>query len=161
MIDQLIDIISKEASLFESFLELLERQKQMLVSNDIEGLKELTALQHERIAESRALSRIREQVIERIKNNHSWDGDVTVTRILALADEDQSVRLTQLRDLMLGLNHKINTTRNTNAMLLNQSREFVARTMAMLAKMHTPETAYSKRESADKGSRAIVLDRRA
>ena len=31
MIDQLIEIIGREAALFESFLELLERQQRMLV----------------------------------------------------------------------------------------------------------------------------------
>jgi len=161
MIAKLIDIISKEAALFESFLELLERQKQMLVTNNIDGLNELTALQQEKLSESRALSRRREQLLSRIKQDHTLDGDVTLARLAALADADQASRLTQLRSVILSLNEKINDARNTNAMLLNQSREFVAKTMTLLARMNSPETSYSGPGRTERSTGTVVLDRRA
>jgi len=161
MIAKLIDIISKEAALFESFLELLERQKQMLVTNNVDGLNELTALQQEKLSESRALSRRREQLLNRIKQDHTLDGDVTMARLAALADEDQAARLMQLRSVILSLNEKINDARNTNAMLLNQSREFVAKTMSLLARMNSPEPNYTGSGRTDRTTSAVVLDRRA
>ncbi|PWB70670.1 hypothetical protein C3F09_08820 [candidate division GN15 bacterium] len=161
MIAKLIDIISKEAALFESFLELLERQKQMLVTNNVSGLNEITALQQEKLSESRALSRRREQLISRIRQDHTLDGDVTLARLAALADENQATRLMQLRSVILSLNEKINDARNTNAMLLNQSREFVARTMALLARMNSPEANYSGSGRSERATGTVMLDRRA
>ncbi len=161
MIAKLIDIISKEAALFESFLELLERQKQMLVTNDVSGLNEITASQQEKLSESRALSRRREQLLSRIKQDHTLDGDLTIARLTALADENQAARLMQLRSVILSLNEKINDARNTNAMLLNQSREFVSRTMALLARMNSPEANYSGSGRAERTTGTIMLDRRA
>lgn len=161
MIAQLIDIISKEAALFESFLELLERQKQTLVTNDIAGLNEITALQQEKMSESRALNRRREQILNQIRHDHTFEGDLTVARLAALADENQAARLMQLRTVILSLNEKINHARNTNAMLLNQSREFVAKTMSLLARMNSPETNYSGTGQTERATSALALDRRA
>ena len=161
MIAKLIDIISREAALFESFLELLERQKQMLVTNNVDGLTEVTALQQEKLSESRALSRRREQILDRIRQDHAFDGDVTITRLAALADEDKAARLVQLRSVILSLNEKINDARNTNAMLLNQSREFVARTMSLLASMNSPEPNYTESGRTDRTTSAVMMDRRA
>jgi hypothetical protein len=161
MIAKLIDIISREAALFESFLELLERQKQMLVANNVDGLTEITALQQEKLTESRALSRRREQILNQIKLENSLENDPTIARLAALADENQAARLMQLRTVILSLNEKINDARNTNAMLLNQSREFVAKTMALLARMNNPETNYSGTRQTDRSASTVMLDRRA
>ncbi|MGH8015769.1 MAG: flagellar export chaperone FlgN, partial [Candidatus Zixiibacteriota bacterium] len=56
---ELIEIISQEASVFEDFLTLLERQQEMLVKNDIDGLNNTTARQREKVVESQLLNRKR------------------------------------------------------------------------------------------------------
>lgn len=161
MINQLIDIISKEAALFESFLELLQRQKEMLVANDLDGLQEVTERQHEKLTESRILSKQREELVARIKAARAIDGDLTVSRLLQLVDQNEAQQLTRLRDLILELNQKINDSRNTNAMLLNQSREFVAKTMNMLSRMNNPEPTYGGKRSDKDPTRPVAMDRRA
>lgn len=161
MINQLIDIISREASLFESFLELLQRQKEMLVTNDLEGLQKITERQHEKLAESRILNKQRDELVAQIKTSRAIDGDLTVSRLLTLVDQNQAEQLRQLRDLIIELNDKISSSRNTNAMLLNQSREFVAKTMAMLSKMNNPEPTYGRSKSETDPAHAVALDRRA
>jgi len=161
MIDELIDIIGKEAVLFESFLELLERQKQVLVANRVDDINQITAELQEKLSESRVLNRKREQVVARLKADNAIAGDITITRILSIADEDRGARLAHLRDVIVGLNTKINNARNTNALLLNQSRQFVEKTMSLLAKMHTPEPAYARKMAESDSARAVLLDRRA
>jgi hypothetical protein len=161
MINQLIEIISREAALFESFLELLQRQKELLVTNDLDGLRQITERQHEKLIESRILNKQREELVARIKASQSIDGDLTVSRLLTLVDQNQAEQLRQLRDLIIELNEKINSTRNTNAMLLNQSREFVAKTMTMLSKMNNPEPTYTRSKTESDPAHAVALDRRA
>jgi hypothetical protein len=160
MINQLIDIISREAALFESFLELLERQKEMLVANNLDGLNDVVRQQHEKLVESKHLDEQREKLVAAIKKSRAIEGDLTVTRLLKLVDEDQAHRLSQLRDIIYGLNEKITATRNTNAMLLNRSREFIARTMEMLSKIKNPDNTYARTgKVAERGSN-IMVDRR-
>jgi flagellar biosynthesis/type III secretory pathway chaperone len=159
MINQLIQVIGDEALLFEEFLKLLDLQKQALVSNDTDRLNEVTELQQQKLLESRELNRRREQLIAAIKEANAIEGDVTVTRLLAYADEDQSQRLSRLRDAIVGLNDRINEARNTNAMLLNRSRESISRTMNMLSRLHAPSRTYGRTGVPSDGA-AVAVDRR-
>jgi hypothetical protein len=161
MVNDLIEIVSREAALFESFLELLEKQKEMLVTNNLAGLTEVTARQQEKLVESRLLSKRREELVDRIKAVNAIEGDLTVARLLDLVDANQADRLRHLKDLILSLNAKIGETRNANAMLLNQSREFIARTMAALARINSPEATYSPEAVSARVDSNIMVDRRA
>ena len=160
MINQLIQIISDEALLFEEFLKLLDRQKDALVANDTERLNQTIELQQQKLLESQNLSRRREEVVAAIKKANAITGDVTVSRLLAYADEDQSQRLIKLQEILLGLNDRVTEARNTNAMLLNRSREFISKTMTMLSRLHSPDKTYGKRGAAPQGHATIAVDRR-
>ncbi|MFH1374438.1 MAG: flagellar protein FlgN [bacterium] len=159
MVEKLIHILGKEAALFESFLELLEQQQRMLVANDVEGLNQVTELQREKMIESRILSRQREQLIEEIKVANAVEGDLSVTRLLDMVDSNRSDRLSRLRDTILSLNDKMLHVRNQNAVLLNRSREYIAKTMKQLAKLHTPDGAYARAGTVPVSAN-VAVDRR-
>ncbi|MCK4371766.1 MAG: flagellar protein FlgN [candidate division Zixibacteria bacterium] len=156
----MIEIIGREASLFESFLALFEEQQRMLVSNDADGLKEVTARLREKLLESRKLNQQREEMVRQIKRENLIEGDLNVTRLLKIVDDTQATQLVQLRDLISTLNDKIMKTRNQNAMLLNKSREYISNMMEMLSKMSSPESTYSAAGAADQQSYNVALDRR-
>ena len=160
MINQLIDIISREALLFESFLELLEQQKAALVANNLPELNHLTRLQQEALAQSRKLDDERVRVVAAIKAERQFDGDLTVSRIIALANSEQASRLTELRELLLGLNDRILEVRNTNAFLINESRELISRTMTMLSRGKQSDATYTRDAARDERRRSVALDRR-
>jgi hypothetical protein len=160
MINQLIQVISEEALLFEDFLQLLDRQKQMLVANDAEGLNEVTAAQQKKLIESQKLHRRREEIVAAIKATNAIDGDVTITRLLKYADEGQAERLQRLRETILSLNDSILEARNTNAMLLNRSREYIARTMSMLSRINNPDNTYDRRGASSSDHATVAVDRR-
>lgn len=161
MVDQLIDILGKEASLFESFLQLLQQQQKMLVENDVEGLNGITDLLREKLVESRLLGRQREELVEQIRVANAIEGDLNVTRLLETVGRDHADQLATLRDLILNLSEKITQTRNRNAMLLNRSREYIARTMEMLSRLHTPGDAYAPLGAQPRQVANVAVDRRA
>ena len=160
MINDLIRIISQEALLFEDFLSLLDQQKVALIDNDTEALNRITKLQQQKFLESQKLNRQREERIAVIKKTNAIDGDMTVARILEFADESQALQLRRLREAILSLNDRIAEVRNTNAMLLNQSREFISRTMNMLSEVNRPEAAYDANGSVSRTATNVVMDRR-
>jgi len=162
MVNQLIEILGKEAELFESFLHLLEQQKETMVANDLDSLREITARQQMLLGETRRLGKRREEVVEEIRQANAIEGDLTVTRLLDIVDQDEADRLAQLRDTILSLDDKIAQIRNTNAMLVNQSRQFISKTMAALARINHPEPAtYSSPGSLKANDGHIMVDRRA
>ncbi len=161
MIDTLIDIIGKEAVLFESFLELLEKQQRMLVENNLDGLNQVTAEQHERLTESQMLNSRRMEVVAQIKKDKQIEGNLNITRLLTLIDQQQADRLEQLQDVILSLSDKITETRNQNAILLNRSREYISKTMDMLSKINAPKSpTYGQKGESEHQHAALSIDRR-
>ena len=161
MINRLIDIIGREAALFETFLALFEKQQEMLVVNDADGLNEVTERLREKAIESRLLNKQREELVEQVRVGNRIEGDLNVTRLLDIVDDEQASQLIRLRELITTLNDKIATTRNQNAALLNQSREYISNMMSTLSKLSHPEPAYSSKGAGDQGSYNLSLDRRA
>ncbi|HOP06914.1 MAG TPA: flagellar protein FlgN [candidate division Zixibacteria bacterium] len=161
MTDRLVKILSKEVELFETFLSLLQRQQELLVANDRDGLSALTETLREKTIESQLLNRQREEEIERIKVVNAIEGDLNVTRLLELIDSTRADQLTRLRDLVYSLHNKITRTRNQNALLINRSRESIARMMEMLSRVNGPRPTYARDGANAAIGDNVVVDRSA
>ncbi|NOY88885.1 MAG: flagellar protein FlgN [FCB group bacterium] len=160
MINELIETIGKEAAIFESFLQLLEEQQQMLVENDLEGINRVTDQQREKLVQSQLLNKKRLQLIEAIKSDGNIDGDLNVSRLLKIVDQNQADRLQKLQKIILTLNDKIIEVRNQNAMLLNRSREYILKTMEMLSNINNPKATYDSSGVKSESKNNVALDRR-
>lgn len=160
LIAQLIMILSREAGVFENFLELLDQQKKALVANDAEALRLSTEQLRDKVAESRLLDRQRQDLLARIKAIESLDDDLTVSRLVELADDQQAGQLRVLRETIADIHNRISDARTTNELLLNQAREYIAYTMKAIAHFHSPEPVYSRSGEADRTATAVAVDRR-
>ena len=160
MINRLIEILGREAALFESFLQLLEQQQKALVENDADELNRVTVLQREKLIESNILNKQREDILENIRADNAITEDLTVMRLLAMVDQNQADQLSLLRKSILLLNDKILKTRNQNAMLLNKSRHYIQRMMEMLSRVGKTDNGYSSKGTEKNTSMTIALDRR-
>ena len=96
MIHNLIQIIGREAKLFESFLSVLEEQQEMLVANNLKGINRTTAAQRELLIESQILNKEREELTEKIKSDNAIKGDLNVSRLLEMVDKNQAEQLIKL-----------------------------------------------------------------
>jgi hypothetical protein len=161
MVDRLIEILGKEAGVFEDFLLLLERQQKALVTNNLDEIRLVTELQQEKLVESQLLSKQRESVIEEIKKANLVEEDLTVSRLIKMVDHYRADQLTKLRKSILMLNDRIIKTRNQNAMLLNKSREYIHRMMDMLSKVGKPEAGYTTSGTEQSIQVNVAVDRRA
>jgi flagellar biosynthesis/type III secretory pathway chaperone len=161
VIGKLLDIISREATLFESFLHLLDRQRDCLVRNDTEHLAELTELMREKVIESQLLNDQREQIIRELKAAKAIDGDLTVSRLLEILDAQEAGQLQTLRDTILDLNKRITVTRQQNEMLLDRSRGYIQKTLELLAQLEEPTGVYLPGGTPTTTNASLVVDRRA
>lgn len=160
MIEQLIDIIGREARLFESFLTLLEKQQAALVQSDLAFLNQITEQQRAKVNESQQLSQQRQELIDAIRHEKQIDGDLNVSRLLGLVDSDQAARLQTLQTLILELDQKINEVRNQNALLVNRSREYIRRMMQMLSQSGRPSAMYAANGENAASDNAVLVDGR-
>lgn len=160
MIAKLINILSLEARVFEQFLELLVKQRQALVENDIDVLNQISERQRERLIESQLLNRERETLLEVIKSSGICNDDVSLSHLIEVADSQQAQQLSQLRDAIIELNEQITKARNSNVMLLNSAREFISRTMSMLSTLGHKDQSYAASGLQSTSGTALALDRR-
>lgn len=160
MINSLIEILGREAALFESFLRLLEKQQKALVENDVDELNRVTELQREKMIESNLLNKQRDDMLEDIRQQNAIEGDLTVTRLLEMVDQNQADQLSMLRKSILLLNDKILKTRNQNAMLLNKSRQYIQRMMEMLSRVGNSDQGYTASGAENNSNMNVALDRR-
>lgn len=161
MTEQLIDIIGREAELFEAFLTLLEEQQAALRADDVEELNRVTEQLRERSVQSQLLDKERSEAIERIKQEQSIEGDLNVSRLVELLDAEQADRLKQLRRTILDLHDRIAEVRNTNAFVLNRSRQYMIKTMEMLSRVNTPGGTYGNNGVQNGSTGTVAMDRRA
>ena len=161
LVQRLIEILKEEASLFDTFLELLEQQQKALVKNDIEELNKITERQREKIIESRILAKKREKVVEQLDANGNYDGNITVSQLINTVSGNQALMLGSLRDTILDLNDRINRIRTQNEMLISRSRENIMKTMELLGQFKAPNRNYQSEGKIDSTDTNVALDRRA
>lgn len=161
LVQELIEVLKKEASLFETFMELLERQQEALVKNDVTTLNEITELQREKTIESRILARQREAITGRLASEHSTAENLTVSRLVASAPPGHAGMLERLRETILDLNEKISKIRSQNEMLINRSRENIMKTMELLGRFKVPKNGYHGNGKISSPPSNLALDRRA
>jgi len=158
---ELIEVLNQEASLFETFLELLEQQQQALVQNDIAALNAVTARQHEKTVESRMLAKRREEIVLKLSSDGAIQEDLTISRLIEFVSSGQAAVLSQLRDSILDLNDKIMRVRSQNEMLISRSRDNIMKTMELLGHISAPDGRYQSGGKPSRMSTTIALDRRA
>jgi FlgN protein len=158
---ELIEILEKEASLFETFLDLLEQQQEALVRNDVNRLNEITEMQKEKLVHAGQLSKSREELIRRLSELGKAPQNATISRLVESASSGQTTMMEQLRETILELNEKIIKVRTQNEMLINRSRENIMKTIELLGRIKMPDDQYHNegRRNAVQGS--LALDRRA
>jgi hypothetical protein len=161
LVMELIEVLKKEASLFETFLELLERQQRALVKSDISGLNDITERQREKVIEIGLLSKKRENLIKQLSLQEDIQGDLTVTLLVKTVASGQAALLEQLRDTILDLNTKITKVRSQNEMLVNRSRENIMKTMELLGRIKAPDNNYHNEGKLKAVQTNLALDRRA
>lgn len=158
---ELIDVLKKETSLFETFLSLLERQQRALVENDLTGLNQVTELQREKIIEGGLLSGRREKVLALLERQENVMEDLTISKLIETVSSGAATALEQLRDTILDLHGRIRKVRSQNEMLINKSRENILKTLDLLGRFKIPGGGYQAGGTMKTGSTNLALDRRA
>ena len=137
-VNELIETLNAEAALFENFLDLLDRQRDMVVANDTDGLVRITEAQREKLAESKLLDRRRRDLVERVASENAISGDLNVTRLLDSVSQDDGTRLASVRDTIFELDRQIEEGKERNRFLINKSRELISSSLRSIDRMTNP-----------------------
>jgi hypothetical protein len=159
---QLIKLIGEEVAIFETFVDLLNRQQEALVSNDMELLASVTQEQETLAVKTTQVEKRRSDLIQRLSVELNRDSkDINLTELTKLAAEPELQQLLTLQTTLIGLHDQIATTKSRNDFLIRKSMEYINNTLTYLSAAGDRDTTYS----TDKNKRSsnmhlAVVDRR-
>jgi hypothetical protein len=159
---QLIKLIGEEVVIFETFVELLNRQQEALVANDMELLAKVTQEQERLALTTSQTEKRRTELVQTLSQELNRDSnDINLTELTKLVAEPELNQLRTLQATLTGLHGQISTIKSRNDFLIRKSMEYINNTLTFLSVAGEKEATYA----ADKNKRVsnghlAVVDRR-
>lgn len=159
---QLIKLIGEEVVIFETFVQLLNRQQAALVANDIELLATVTQEQEQLAFTTAQVEKRRTELVRTLSQELNRDSnDINLTELAKLVAEPEVNQLQTLQTTLLGLHDQIATIKSRNDFLIRKSMEYINNTLTHLSAAGDKEATYGtdKNKRVNNG-RLAVVDRR-
>lgn len=149
LMENLIDILSKECQEYENLLKLSEAKTPILVSGDLDELARITDEEQIAVTSINHIENQRQEVFKNIAN--VINKDVDLLKLGDLVDmlsqrPDEQKKLAKLHDRMRECVHAVKRVNDQNKLLIENSLELIEFNLNTLQAMKTaPETAnYNK-----------------
>ena len=148
LIDELINTLESEYIIYQQLIPVANKKTQVIISNDLKALQEITSQEQNAIDQISALEHKRETVMTNIKTVISRKEDLTVKALVELLNNQPkeqkalSIVRDKLRETVLTFNH-IN---NRNESLIQQSLEMIEFNMNFIqsTRMSPGNNTYTK-----------------
>lgn len=156
LMENLIDILNKESSEYESLLELSMKKTPIIVAGDLEGLQKITDEEQIVVSRINHLEKLRIEDIKDIAN--VLNKDVKTLKLTNLIEmlEGRPVERQQLADVhdrLQSVVHRVQMINNQNGELINQALEMVQFDMNLIQSMKSaPGTADYNRGAYNAGN---------
>lgn len=159
---QLIKLIGEEVVIFETFVELLNRQQEALIANDMELLTAVTQEQERLALTTSQAEKRRTELVRNLSYDLKRDSsDINLTELTKLVAEPESNQLRTLQTTLLGLHEQIATIKSRNDFLIRKSMEYINNTMTHLSATGDKDATYAPDKNKRIGNgRVNVVDRR-
>ena len=149
---KIVDVVNREASCLEEFLNLLIDQQKFLVENDIENLKDGVAKQQQIISKVKALEKNRAQLVAQYSAGNDLNPkDVTISNLARRAEGEIADKLLGLQSTLMSLHQKIEKAKRKNEFLIEHSMKYIEGTIRLIAEHGAPRKSdyapKSKQES--------------
>ncbi|MDO4764502.1 MAG: flagellar protein FlgN [Eubacteriales bacterium] len=164
LIDDLIAIMEKEAVCYESYLEIANNKKEVIIKGDVPSLQEIT--QEEEIVAGQLfrLEKSRKEIIEDIctVTNRKIENFKILDLVEELsAREEESQRLKEVAQRLETALKECEQVNQTNKMLIRQSLEFLEfsiNALTGLTQGNSSQTYVKRGEALDSHSERPIFD---
>jgi hypothetical protein len=159
---QLIKLIGEEVVIFETFVELLNRQQEALVANDMELLATVTQEQERLALTTSQTEKRRTELVRTLSHELNRDtNDINLTELAKLVAEPELNQLRTLQATLTGLHGQISTIKSRNDFLIRKSMEYINNTLTFLSAAGEKEATYTPdKNKRTSNGRLAVVDRR-
>jgi len=139
IIEQLLQVCSREIDAFNQLLQTLHQKQRAIVEGEIERLKQHVSQENEIIARTRELEADRLAVTRELARRLSLENlNPRLSEIVEQVEEKYAQRLREQRNLLRSIVEKIQTLNQSNQFLLSYSLQFIDNSLKMLLQSEGP-----------------------
>ncbi len=121
----LIELLKEEYSIYRALMTELRAKQEAIVAGNVPVLRDIISNEQIIIQKTSSLSRKRNEQVRKIMNDNGLDGELTLIRIIELADATDRYQLITLRDQLKIEAENIQMVNKENRYLLNSSIDFI------------------------------------
>lgn len=149
LIEELIDTLGQEAKLYNDLIDIAESKTQVIVSNDLEALQEITAEEQFMVEKVNVLDKKREEIVKNIgivvnKNPN----DINIKSVIDMMDKQPTEKkyLCEVHDNLKKTIRRLVDINNHNKSLIQQSLEMIEFNMNFIqsTRMSPGNQSYNK-----------------
>ncbi len=154
-IKKLIDILNKEAAIYEGILKLSKEKTDVIVKGKVTELEGITRAEQAMILQLGKLEEERETLVGELAGQlGKKPEEITVSELEKVLPEDQSKELKECSSKMTGLINEVRDTNGVNSRLIRNSLDYIDFSINILSSAGSAGDIYGKSgQSNDAGKR--------
>ena len=155
MVKKLIEIIGKEAEIYETLLRLSREKTDIIVQGKVTELENITKVEQSLVLRLAKLEQSREDLVEKLSKEIGMDAEnITVSQLGKVFPEDQSKELARCQEKMTSVFKDLKDSNELNTKLIKNSLEYIDFSINVLSNAGSAGDTYGKSgQSNDPGKR--------
>ena len=142
-LDQLIEILRQESSLYRSLLDVIDQEKEAAVRSDINGLNQAGLDKEKHLVEIHEKEKRRRELVARLAGEKGMAAaDLTLSQISERADKPLAGTLRRVSRDFLNLLSLVQAANRRNQQIVEHSLRLLRGSFNLLNELMTPNTVY-------------------
>jgi len=134
LVDQLIDILKSEATLYDSILKVSRKKTGIIIDGKISELESITKLEQAIVMQVGKLEDARENLVEKLSAQLNLDSSrITISDISKLLQREQANRLNTCQFALEKVLEELKSANELNSKLIKNSLEYIDFSINLLA----------------------------
>jgi len=156
-IKKLIEILDKEAAIYEGLLKLSREKTDVIVKGKVTELEGITKVEQSMILQLARLEETREKLVALLSEELGMNADdINVTELEKVLPKDQSEELSECQKKMTGIFRDLKDSNDLNAKLIKNSLDYIDFSVNILSNAGSSGDLYGKSgQSNDPGKRNL------
>jgi flagellar biosynthesis/type III secretory pathway chaperone len=128
LVDELLDVLQEEYTIYQQLIPIAEEKTRVIVKNDLISLQEITDKEQDAISRINNLERKRETVMDNIRTViNRRNGEFTLSTLIKLMEKQPKEQraLSVIRDKLKSTIQRLTQINNQNSSLIQQSLEMI------------------------------------
>jgi flagellar biosynthesis/type III secretory pathway chaperone len=149
LIEELIDTLGREAELYNELIEIAENKTQVIVSNDLKALQDITVKEQYTVEQVNGLDKRREEIVKNIGIVVNKDPNtINLKTVIEMMEKQpkEKKHLCEVHDILKKTIRRLVDINNHNKSLIQQSLEMIEFNMNFIqsTRMSPGNQSYNK-----------------